>query len=194
MLAYRNLSITFQASRDYSDGMAMAGDTTEEPHGRGRVSLLMSDPEIKPQIIFPAGPSTVPPSSPPPAFSLAPLPTPRSAVPGFDPEAGRTWIYPTNYPLRTYQVWLKRTLITFRTLFHGLSFPQYSIVRACLYQNTLVTLPTGLGKTFIAAVVMYNYFRWFPSAKIVFMAPTKPLVAQQVNIDYNFFHLATPLE
>ena len=36
-------------------------------------------------------------------------------------------------------------------------------------------------KTFIGAVVMYNYFRWFPGGKIIFMAPTKPLVEQQVE-------------
>ena len=46
-------------------------------------------------------------------------------------------------------------------------------------------LPTGLGKTFIAAVVMYNYYRWFPSGKVVFMAPTKPLVQQQVHACYD---------
>ena len=34
-------------------------------------------------------------------------------------------------------------------------------------QNTLVSLPTGLGKTLIAAVVMYNYYRWFPTGKVV---------------------------
>ncbi|GMF42586.1 unnamed protein product [Phytophthora fragariaefolia] len=28
---------------------------------------------------------------------------------------------------------------------------------------------------------MYNFYRWFPAGKIVFMAPTKPLVAQQVK-------------
>ncbi|KAG6845650.1 hypothetical protein H0H87_005857 [Tephrocybe sp. NHM501043] len=44
-----------------------------------------------------------------------------------------------------------------------------------------VALPTGLGKTFIAGVVMLNYYRWFPEGKVVFVAPTKPLVAQQVE-------------
>lgn len=39
---------------------------------------------------------------------------------------------------------------------------QASITRTALFANTLVSLPTGLGKTLIAAVVMYNYYRWFP--------------------------------
>uniref|UniRef100_T1ISI1 Fanconi anemia group M protein n=1 Tax=Strigamia maritima TaxID=126957 RepID=T1ISI1_STRMM len=82
------------------------------------------------------------------------------SLPGFDNEAGKTWIYPTNYPIRDYQ---------------------YSMVEQALYKNTMIILPTGLGKTFIAAVVMYNYFRWYPRGKIIFMAPTKPLVAQQIE-------------
>uniref|UniRef100_A0A8C2C319 Fanconi anemia group M protein n=1 Tax=Cyprinus carpio TaxID=7962 RepID=A0A8C2C319_CYPCA len=80
--------------------------------------------------------------------------------PGFDPSAGRVWIYPVNYPLREYQL---------------------RISEAALLRNTLVCLPTGLGKTFIASVLMYNFYRWFPAGKIVFMAPTKPLVAQQIQ-------------
>ncbi|KAG1841332.1 P-loop containing nucleoside triphosphate hydrolase protein [Suillus subalutaceus] len=51
----------------------------------------------------------------------------------------------------------------------------------CLFDNTLVALPTGLGKTFIAGVVMLNVYRWFPKGKVVFVAPTKPLVAQQID-------------
>ncbi|XP_062593616.1 Fanconi anemia group M protein-like [Saccostrea cucullata] len=83
---------------------------------------------------------------------------------GFDKVAGKLWIYPTNYPVREYQ---------------------YNIVQQALFKNTMVTLPTGLGKTFIASVVMFNFYRWYPQGKIVFMAPTKPLVAQQIEACYN---------
>ncbi|XP_070604865.1 Fanconi anemia group M protein isoform X2 [Erythrolamprus reginae] len=68
-------------------------------------------------------------------------------------------------------------------------FPSGSSVEERAYQvrasweallaNTLLCLPTGLGKTLVAAVVMYNFYRWFPGGKILFLAPTKPLVAQQ---------------
>jgi Fanconi anemia group M protein len=46
-----------------------------------------------------------------------------------------------------------------------------------------------LGKTLIAAVVMYNFFRWYPRGKIIFMAPTKPLVAQQIQACYEIMGL-----
>ncbi|KAL8949113.1 MAG: hypothetical protein Q9222_004756 [Ikaeria aurantiellina] len=78
-----------------------------------------------------------------------------------DREAMTTWVYPTNLgKIRDYQ---------------------YSIVSGALYNNTLVALPTGLGKTFIAATIMLNWFRWTFDAQLVFVAPTKPLVAQQVK-------------
>jgi len=80
-------------------------------------------------------------------------------------DALRTWVYPTNLgTIRDYQ---------------------YSIVKHGLFNNLLVALPTGLGKTFIAATIMLNFFRWTKDAKIVFVAPTKPLVAQQVDACFN---------
>lgn len=82
-----------------------------------------------------------------------------------DKDAMQTWVYPTNLgAIRDYQ---------------------FSIVKNSLFNNTLVALPTGLGKTFIAATVMLNFYRWTNKAKIVFVAPTKPLVAQQIDACYN---------
>lgn len=76
-------------------------------------------------------------------------------------EALKTYIYPTNLgKIRDYQ---------------------FSIVKRGLFHNVLVALPTGLGKTFIAATIMLNWFRWTVDAQIVFVAPTKPLVSQQVE-------------
>jgi ERCC4-related helicase len=45
------------------------------------------------------------------------------------------WIYPLNKPKRDYQ---------------------FNIIKHSLFENTLVALPTGLGKTFIAGVIMLN--------------------------------------
>ncbi|TKA28220.1 hypothetical protein B0A50_04192 [Salinomyces thailandicus] len=79
--------------------------------------------------------------------------------------AMKTWVFPTNLgTTRDYQ---------------------YNIVSRSLFHNTLVALPTGLGKTFIAATIMLNYYRWTSDAQIVFMAPTKPLIAQQMEACYN---------
>ena len=52
-----------------------------------------------------------------------------------NPSTIKTYLYPTNRPKRDYQ---------------------YDIVRACFTDNCLVALPTGLGKTFVAGVVMLN--------------------------------------
>ncbi|XP_060856666.1 uncharacterized protein LOC132934371 isoform X2 [Metopolophium dirhodum] len=79
---------------------------------------------------------------------------------GFHLSSGSHYVYPSNFPVREYQM---------------------GIIKTALFHNTLVSLPTGMGKTFIAAVVMYNFYRWYPMGKIIFMAPTRPLVAQQIE-------------
>ena len=38
-----------------------------------------------------------------------------------------------------------------------------------------------MGKTLIAAVVMFNFHRWFPTGRLAFLAPTKPLIHQQIK-------------
>lgn len=54
---------------------------------------------------------------------------------------------------------------------------QVNIARACLERSTLVVLPTGMGKTVIAAMVIAERLRR-RGGKVLFLAPTKPLVEQ----------------
>lgn len=77
-----------------------------------------------------------------------------------DYENLNSYIYPTNYEVRDYQ---------------------FSIVHQALFQNLVCAIPTGTGKTFIASTVMLNFYRWTKKAKIIFTAPTRPLVAQQIK-------------
>lgn len=51
---------------------------------------------------------------------------------------------------------------------------QIDIAKNCLYQSTAVILPTGLGKTIIALLVVAKVL----PKKVLFLAPTKPLVMQ----------------
>lgn len=70
---------------------------------------------------------------------------------------------------------------------------QYNIIKTCLQQNTLVCLPTGLGKTLIASIIMYNFIKWFSRSKLFFFAPTKPLVSQQKNSFTSLFPSLTSI-
>jgi len=54
---------------------------------------------------------------------------------------------------------------------------QVNIARACLERSTLVVLPTGMGKTVVAAMVIAETLRR-RGGKVLFLAPTKPLVEQ----------------
>ena len=57
---------------------------------------------------------------------------------------------------------------------------QVNIARSALRGNTLVVLPTGLGKTIIAILLMVEVLHR-KGGKILFLAPTKPLVEQHVR-------------
>ena len=54
--------------------------------------------------------------------SKIPPTTSLETLPGFDFDAGASWIYPINFPIREYQ---------------------YNIVKEALFENILVSLPTG---------------------------------------------------
>ncbi|OYT41726.1 MAG: hypothetical protein B6U86_01715 [Candidatus Altiarchaeales archaeon ex4484_43] len=55
---------------------------------------------------------------------------------------------------------------------------QEAIVSRALDVNTLVVLPTGLGKTVIAAMVAAHRLKKFQRSKVLFLAPTRPLAVQ----------------
>lgn len=55
---------------------------------------------------------------------------------------------------------------------------QELVVSRAIGGNTLVVLPTGLGKTIIAAMVAAHRLHEFPHSKVLFLAPTKPLAVQ----------------
>ncbi|MFC1754294.1 DEAD/DEAH box helicase [Thermoproteota archaeon] len=55
---------------------------------------------------------------------------------------------------------------------------QETILNSCSMGNTLVVLPTGMGKTSIAFMLAIQRLKNFPKSKILFLAPTKPLVEQ----------------
>lgn len=80
--------------------------------------------------------------------------------PVLDSSTSHTMIYITNYELRDYQL---------------------QMATASVHYNTLISIPTGLGKTFIGAVLIANFHRWFPTGQIIFTAPTRPLLIQQMN-------------
>ncbi|XP_045704485.1 Fanconi anemia group M protein [Phyllostomus hastatus] len=153
----RTLFQTWGASLFRSSGAPVCSSRTERPHSPGSPGACFSAA---------AEAADSPPESDDDVFLVAVYEAERQLNlenGGFCTSAGALWIYPTNCPVRDYQL---------------------HISRAALFCNTLVCLPTGLGKTFIAAVVMYNFYRWFPSGKVVFMAPTKPLVTQQIEACY----------
>ncbi|OYT67023.1 MAG: hypothetical protein B6U65_04215, partial [Candidatus Wolframiiraptor sp. EX4484-121] len=55
---------------------------------------------------------------------------------------------------------------------------QIRIAEAALDKNTLVVLPTALGKTMIAIYLTAHYLYNYPDRKVLVMAPTKPLTHQ----------------
>ncbi|MCG3257014.1 MAG: DEAD/DEAH box helicase family protein [Candidatus Heimdallarchaeota archaeon] len=55
---------------------------------------------------------------------------------------------------------------------------QQTLFASCIKENSLVILPTGLGKTVLYLMITAQRLEKFPEGKIVFCAPTKPLLDQ----------------
>ena len=58
---------------------------------------------------------------------------------------------------------------------------QETIFDTCSKKNTLVVLPTGLGKTMVALMLAVQRLKQYPNSKILFLAPTRPLVEQHLT-------------
>ena len=60
---------------------------------------------------------------------------------------------------------------------------QVNMAKKATERNTLIVLPTGLGKTTIALLTVAELLRRDSEWKVLFLAPTKPLVEQH----YRYF-------
>jgi len=58
---------------------------------------------------------------------------------------------------------------------------QETILSTCNEKNTLVVLPTGMGKTGIAVMLSVQRINNYPKSKILFLSPTKPLAEQHLQ-------------
>ena len=58
---------------------------------------------------------------------------------------------------------------------------QLSILETCKNNNTLVVLPTGIGKTLLAILLGIERLNKFSNSKILITAPTKPLSNQHLE-------------
>ena len=58
---------------------------------------------------------------------------------------------------------------------------QLNIIKTCLKNNTLVCIPTGLGKTKIGILLAIERINEIPGSKIIILTPTRPLANQIYN-------------
>jgi len=59
---------------------------------------------------------------------------------------------------------------------------QETILATAVNKNTLVVLPTGMGKTNIFLMLAAHRLRLFPSSKVLFIGPTRPLIDQYLSV------------
>ena len=55
---------------------------------------------------------------------------------------------------------------------------QETIAKTCEKNNTLIVLPTGMGKTKTAIIATIARLQLYPNSQILFLTPTKPLANQ----------------
>ena len=69
---------------------------------------------------------------------------------------------------------------------------QETILATAALHNTLVVLPTGMGKTFVFLMLAAQRLRQYPDSKILLLGPTRPLIDQYHRVFLE--HFDVPLE
>ncbi|MFW9821213.1 MAG: DEAD/DEAH box helicase family protein, partial [Candidatus Thorarchaeota archaeon] len=68
---------------------------------------------------------------------------------------------------------------------------QIKIAEECAGKNSLIVLPTGLGKTIIAVLVASKVLERFPTdCKVIVLAPTRPLINQHYHTFLKFLKIS----
>lgn len=66
---------------------------------------------------------------------------------------------------------------------------QETILATCVNYNTLVVLPTGLGKTNVFLMLAAQRLSTYPNSKILFLGPTRPLIDQYYQVFSEHFEI-----
>ena len=66
---------------------------------------------------------------------------------------------------------------------------QQTILATAAEKNTLVVLPTGMGKTNIFLMLAAQRLKHYPNSKILFIGPTKPLIEQYMFVFKEHFEI-----
>ena len=66
---------------------------------------------------------------------------------------------------------------------------QQTILATAAEKNTLVVLPTGMGKTNIFLMLVAQRLKQFPNSKVLFIGPTRPLIEQYLNVFREHFDI-----
>ncbi len=66
---------------------------------------------------------------------------------------------------------------------------QETIFHTASAKNTLVVLPTGMGKTNIFLMLAAHRLKLYPNSKILFIGPTRPLIDQYIAVFKKHFDI-----
>ena len=66
---------------------------------------------------------------------------------------------------------------------------QQTIFATAAEKNTLVVLPTGMGKTNIFLMLAAQRLKQYPTSKVLFIGPTRPLIEQYLNVFKEHFEI-----